>query len=72
MAGVGTDPKAGAKNVLAENLQHITHEGAVLADLTDEKATEKVWKIMSISFHVDCDFSSELILFWFLNGDVDQ
>jgi hypothetical protein len=41
----GADGKAGGKSVssaIAENLQQITHDGAVLADLTDEKATEKV------------------------------
>ena len=37
-------PMGKASNtVIAESLQQINHEGAVLADLTDEKATEKVW-----------------------------
>ena len=46
MPGSGSvDGKTGGKSgssVIAENLQQIPHEGTVLADLTDEKATEKV------------------------------
>ena len=44
-ASVGVDGKPVGKasnTVIAESLQQISHEGAVLADLTDEKATEKV------------------------------